>query len=132
MKTNFFSLAISALLLSGLMVVTSSCEQSEMGPEIHAESIETGICCGDIVQGHNEREVQVILDGTTAGFYCTPDRGLTYEFTSTQNPDYVMTETTSEVDPTFCVGAGGDFNLVITHYSASSHIYSLSTVTCQP
>lgn len=132
MKNKFFNFVISALLI-GLTMVAFSCEQSEMGPDIFAESIEYGQCCGNIVQGDNIREVQIILNSSTAGFYCTDDKGLTYQFTSINNPEYVITETTSEVDPTFCIGADGHYNLVITHNSSSSPIYyNIVTNTCQP
>jgi len=131
MKKIIFSLAIPVMLLTGL-IMTSSCQQEEGLVLIQMEYEEYGSCCGDIVNGDNEREVQIILDGSTADYYCVDDKGLTYEFTYVGNSDYVITETTSEVNPTFCIGAGGNFNLVITYNSSSSPIYPISTVTCQP
>jgi len=131
MKNTFFRLIVPVLLIAGFSLILSSCQQEEMGPNIVAESIDYGSCCGNVVEGDNEREVTIVLDNLTANYYCTDGKSLTYEFSTSNPADDLIVEVSDNVSPTFCVPAV-NLNLIIRHNTSSSQNYSVTPATCQP
>jgi len=152
MKNTIFSWIIPALLIVGLAIALTSCEQGDMEniaeetitkntqldlkkPNILA-NVTSGHCCSvvgpRVLANPSLRNVEIILNSTTYDTFCANGNSLIYKFYRYDNPTALpIVRTSSSFAPTFCLPIE-DLALLICNGESCGLSYGLAGFSSIP